>query len=69
MKRSISVLITLAVIVALTATSSATTKTKSSSPGVVLTNAYDAFGKNIKGLKQDFGFSAVIEYGGENDFV
>lgn len=33
--------------------------------GVVLTNTYDAFGKENKKLKQDFGFSAVIEYKGK----
>jgi 7,8-dihydropterin-6-yl-methyl-4-(beta-D-ribofuranosyl)aminobenzene 5'-phosphate synthase len=33
--------------------------------GVTLTNAYDAFGKEIKGTTHDFGFSAVINYRGK----
>src|SRR5918997_1187480 len=65
MKQSIFVLIASAVIIGLTVTSSATAQTRSTSSGVVLTNAYDAFGKNIKGLKLDFGFSTVIEYKGK----
>lgn len=32
---------------------------------VAITNAYDAFGKDRKGLTQDFGFSGVIEYNGK----
>ncbi|MEP7212014.1 MAG: MBL fold metallo-hydrolase [Acidobacteriota bacterium] len=32
---------------------------------VSLTNAYDAFGKEGRGLKQDFGFSCVIKYRGK----
>ena len=32
---------------------------------VTMTNVYDAFGKDIKGLKQDFGFSCVIKYKGK----
>jgi 7,8-dihydropterin-6-yl-methyl-4-(beta-D-ribofuranosyl)aminobenzene 5'-phosphate synthase len=65
MKQSVSALITLAVIIVLTVPSSATAQTKSFPPGVVLTNVYDAFGKDIKGLKRDFGFSTVVEYGGK----
>lgn len=38
---------------------------KDASLGVVLTNAYDAFGKENKELKRDFGFSTVIEYKGK----
>jgi predicted TIM-barrel enzyme len=33
--------------------------------GVNLTNAYDAFGKDVAGLKQDFGFSCVVNYKGK----
>ncbi len=33
--------------------------------GVNLTNAYDAFGKDVTGLKQDFGFSCVVNYKGK----
>jgi 7,8-dihydropterin-6-yl-methyl-4-(beta-D-ribofuranosyl)aminobenzene 5'-phosphate synthase len=65
MKQSIYVLLASAVIIGMTVTSSATAQTKPASSGVVLTNAYDAFGKDIKGLKQDFGFSTVVEYGGK----
>jgi len=32
---------------------------------VVLLNAYDAFGVDNKNLKQDFGFSCVVEYNGQ----
>ena len=30
-----------------------------------ITNLYDAFGKDRKGLKQDFGFSCVVNYKGK----
>jgi 7,8-dihydropterin-6-yl-methyl-4-(beta-D-ribofuranosyl)aminobenzene 5'-phosphate synthase len=30
-----------------------------------ITNLYDAFGKNYKGLTKDFGFSAIINYKGK----
>ena len=32
---------------------------------VALTNVYDAFGKERRGVKQDFGFSSVIKYRGK----
>lgn len=32
-------------------------------PGIKLTNVYDAFGDEQKGLHQDFGFSCLIQYG------
>lgn len=64
MKQSILILIASAVIIGLTATSS-TAQSKPTSSDVVLTNAYDAFGKHIKGLKQDFGFSTIVEYRGK----
>jgi 7,8-dihydropterin-6-yl-methyl-4-(beta-D-ribofuranosyl)aminobenzene 5'-phosphate synthase len=35
------------------------------SSAVVMTNAYDAFGSEKKGLQHDFGFSTVIEYRGK----
>jgi 7,8-dihydropterin-6-yl-methyl-4-(beta-D-ribofuranosyl)aminobenzene 5'-phosphate synthase len=35
------------------------------SPEMTLTNAYDAFGRRIPGLTQDFGFSTVVEYHGK----
>src|SRR5688500_18048908 len=65
MNQSILVLTTWAVIIVLTVSSSTAAQTKRTLTGVVLTNAYDAFGKDIKGLKRDFGFSTVIEYGGK----
>jgi 7,8-dihydropterin-6-yl-methyl-4-(beta-D-ribofuranosyl)aminobenzene 5'-phosphate synthase len=33
--------------------------------GLTLTNAYDAFGAERKGLTQDFGFSCVVNYKGK----
>jgi 7,8-dihydropterin-6-yl-methyl-4-(beta-D-ribofuranosyl)aminobenzene 5'-phosphate synthase len=65
MKQPFFVFIALAVIIGPSVPSSTTAQTKSTSSGVVLTNAYDAFGKDIKGLKRDFGFSAVVEYRGK----
>ncbi|MBC8082707.1 MAG: MBL fold metallo-hydrolase [Hymenobacter sp.] len=35
-------------------------------PLVTLSNVYDAFGKDTKELKQDFGFSCVVRYKGKN---
>lgn len=32
---------------------------------ITLTNVYDAFGKDIAGLNQDFGFSCVVQYNGK----
>ena len=40
-------------------------QTKPTSSGVIMTNVYDAFGKENKGFKQDFGFSTVVEYKGK----
>lgn len=37
----------------------------SNSGGITLTNLYDAFGNESKVLKQDFGFSCLIEYRGK----
>lgn len=65
MKRSITILALSAVIGGLTAASHAVAQTKASRSGVVLTNAYDAFGPEKKGLKHDFGFSTVVEYKGK----
>lgn len=64
MKQSISVLAALAIIIGFIDTAAAA-QTKPTSSGVVMTNAYDAFGSKKKGLKHDFGFSTVIEYKGE----
>jgi 7,8-dihydropterin-6-yl-methyl-4-(beta-D-ribofuranosyl)aminobenzene 5'-phosphate synthase len=65
MKQSIFNLIALTIIVGLTIGSSAAAQIKSASLGVALTNAYDAFGSEKKGLKHDFGFSTVVEYKGK----
>jgi 7,8-dihydropterin-6-yl-methyl-4-(beta-D-ribofuranosyl)aminobenzene 5'-phosphate synthase len=40
-------------------------QTKTGASAVTLTNVYDAFGKEINGATQDFGFSAVINYKGK----
>ena len=40
-------------------------QTKPTSINVTMTNVYDAFGKDDKGLTQDFGFSCVINYKGK----
>ena len=40
-------------------------KEKKTAKNVAITNVYDAFGKDRKGLTQDFGFSCVIEYNGK----
>lgn len=40
-------------------------QTKQDSSFVTMTNVYDAFGKDIAGLTQDFGFSSVIKYNGK----
>lgn len=34
-------------------------------PEVTITNLYDAFGKEVKGATQDFGFAALIKYKGK----
>ena len=38
---------------------------KNTAKNVAITNVYDAFGKDVKGLTQDFGFSCVIQYNGK----
>lgn len=64
MKQLISIAAALATIIGLFVNPAAA-KSKPGLLGVTLTNAYDAFGKDIKGLKKDFGFSSVIEYKGK----
>lgn len=44
---------------------SADAQAKIASLNVTMTNVYDAFGKDIKGLTEDFGFSCVINYKGK----
>jgi 7,8-dihydropterin-6-yl-methyl-4-(beta-D-ribofuranosyl)aminobenzene 5'-phosphate synthase len=65
MKRLVSILALTAAIVSQTLASHAATQTKPASLGVVLTNAYDAFGFKKNGLKHHFGFSTVVEYKGK----
>ena len=38
-------------------------QTDTNLPGIKLTNVYDAFGEEKKGLHQDFGFSCLVQYG------
>ncbi|MBC7920668.1 MAG: MBL fold metallo-hydrolase [Ferruginibacter sp.] len=45
--------------------SPARAQTEPTSLGVVMTNAYDAFGSERKGLQHDFGFSSIVEYQGK----
>ncbi|MGB5555641.1 MAG: MBL fold metallo-hydrolase [Flavobacteriaceae bacterium] len=33
--------------------------------GINITNVYDAFGKDLKGIQQDFGFSCLVDYNGK----
>jgi 7,8-dihydropterin-6-yl-methyl-4-(beta-D-ribofuranosyl)aminobenzene 5'-phosphate synthase len=40
-------------------------QTKRAVSDVVMKNVYDAFGKERKGLKQDFGFSCLVQYKGK----
>lgn len=40
-------------------------QTKATPGGVSLTNVYDAFGPDRKGLKHDFGFSCLVRYKGK----
>jgi 7,8-dihydropterin-6-yl-methyl-4-(beta-D-ribofuranosyl)aminobenzene 5'-phosphate synthase len=65
MKRPIFTLAALTIVIALVVCPSAISQTKPVSLGVVMTNAYDAFGIERKGLKHDFGFSTVVEYKGK----
>lgn len=43
----------------------ATGQAKPTYSDVVITNVYDAFGSDGRGLKQDFGFSCVVNYRGK----
>ncbi|HEY0659286.1 MAG TPA: MBL fold metallo-hydrolase [Pyrinomonadaceae bacterium] len=64
-KRLPSILAVLVIILQLVMFLPVAAQTKQTSLGVVMTNVYDAFGKENKGLKQDFGFSTVVEYKGK----
>jgi len=64
-KRSMSILAVLVIMIQVANVSPITAQTKPTSLGMTMTNAYDAFGKENKGLKQDFGFSCVVSYKGK----
>jgi len=55
----------LMIIAGCAAGSLATAQTKPTSSDVVITNVYDAFGSEGKGLKHDFGFSSIVQYKGK----
>ncbi len=63
MRRTIFRLVGFAIVAGFAVITAAQTKPVSS--GVVVTNVYDAFGKENKGLQQDFGFSCVVNYHGK----
>ena len=65
MRRSISILVALGIIAGCGVGFPAIAQTRPTSSGVMLTNAYDAFGSERKGLKHDFGFSTVVQYKGK----
>lgn len=48
----------------LAAGATASSQPRAAAPQAVLTNTYDAFGAERKGLKYDFGFSTIVELGG-----
>ncbi len=64
-KCTVSILAVLVIVTQLAVIFPVAAQTKTNSLGVTLTNVYDAFGKDIKGLTQDFGFSGVINYKGK----
>jgi 7,8-dihydropterin-6-yl-methyl-4-(beta-D-ribofuranosyl)aminobenzene 5'-phosphate synthase len=65
MRRAVSALLVLVMVASCGILSPVTAQTKAVSSGVTMTNAYDAFGPERKGLKQDFGFSCVVSYKGK----
>jgi hypothetical protein len=65
MSRAVSGLLMLAFVAGSAAGFAETTPAKPASLGITLTNAYDAFGRQGKGLTQDFGFSCVVRYRGK----
>src|ERR1700712_4378942 len=60
-----STLLTLAIVAGGILGVSVGAQTRPPAAGVTLTNAYDAFGAERKGLTQDFGFSCVVNYKGK----
>ncbi|WP_345160437.1 hypothetical protein [Pontibacter saemangeumensis] len=51
--------------VAITLSITAIAQPNTNSTTIKLINLYDAFGAEMAGLKQDFGFSCLIEYKGK----
>lgn len=64
-KRPLSILAALVIITQFVLVLPVAAQTKPTSLSMVMTNVYDAFGKENKKLKQDFGFSTVVEYKGK----
>ena len=64
MRQGISTLVTLVIITGW-ASVRATAQPESTSSSVTMTNVYDAFGSEKKGVTQDFGFSCVVNYEGK----
>jgi len=65
MKKLLSGFAILTIVIGLFSDFPAAAQTKSPSSDISMTNVYDAFGKDIEGLSQDFGFSCVINYQGK----
>jgi len=65
MKRFFSAWIVFAATLSSLPGSSVVAQKPASSSKMTLTNLYDAFGKEIKGVKLDFGFSTIVEYNGK----
>jgi 7,8-dihydropterin-6-yl-methyl-4-(beta-D-ribofuranosyl)aminobenzene 5'-phosphate synthase len=65
MRRAIPALLTLTLIASCGVRFPVRAQAAAPSAGVAMTNVYDAFGAERKGLAQDFGFSCVVNYKGK----
>jgi 7,8-dihydropterin-6-yl-methyl-4-(beta-D-ribofuranosyl)aminobenzene 5'-phosphate synthase len=65
MKPLFSISVIWAIIAQFAFTSPVIAQRENVSLGVTLTNVYDAFGKEIRGAEQNFGFSTVVNYKGK----
>ena len=65
MRRAIPALLTLTLLALCGVRFPGMAQAAAPSAGVALTNVYDAFGAERKGLAQDFGFSCVVNYKGK----
>ena len=65
MKKLFTILIASVFLAGIFIISPVVAQTNPTTSGVTMTNVYDAFGKDNKGLTQDFGFSCVINYKGK----